>query len=114
MRRVFFVSAVLFLTACSGSTPKAGAPETPLEFGGAYKDLESAQRQLVVAWFERYDEITGKRLAPTSGYGERTHGTHFAAMFQLRRAGEHAPVLSLLWAQEDGAWKVISYHAAIP
>jgi hypothetical protein len=35
-------------------------------------------------------------------------------MFQLRRAGEHAPVLSLLWAQEDGAWKVISYHVAIP
>jgi hypothetical protein len=48
------------------------------------------------------------------GEGERSHGTHFAAMFQLRRAGEHAPVLTQLWAQEDGAWKVISYHVAIP
>lgn len=48
------------------------------------------------------------------GERERTHGTHVGSMFQLRRAGEHAPVVTLLWAVDNGAWKVISYHVAIP
>lgn len=70
MPRVFFVSAIFFLTSCSGSTPRADAPATPIEFGGAYTDLEPAQRKLVVDWFERYDEITGEHLDPAIGYGE--------------------------------------------
>lgn len=69
-RVLLVASALTWWTACSGSAPRTDAPETPIEFGGAYTDLESAQRQLVVDWFERYDEITGKRIDPVTGYGE--------------------------------------------
>ena len=43
------------------------------------------------------------------GERERTHGTHFATMFTLRKAGEHAPAILFLWTKQEGTWSVISY-----
>ena len=43
------------------------------------------------------------------GERERSHGTHFGTMFQLRRSGEHSPIVVLLWVKEDDEWKIVSY-----
>jgi hypothetical protein len=48
-------------------------------------------------------------------YSERSgeHGRHFATAFQLKGAGDHAPVITLLWAKEGGSWKIIAFDIAI-
>ena len=43
------------------------------------------------------------------GERPRDHGRHFATAFQLKHAGDHPPVVTLLWAMEDEAWKIVVF-----
>lgn len=46
------------------------------------------------------------------GQKPRDHGRSFAVSFQLKKGGEHSPVLTLLWAKEKKDWEIVSYDVA--
>ena len=45
---------------------------------------------------------------------QKTYGKYYAIGLRLAKAGEDSGVLWAIWAQESGAWKVVSYTVLNP
>ncbi len=43
------------------------------------------------------------------GKKPRKHGGYFAVSFQLKKTGERPPVVTIVWAKEKKAWKIVSF-----
>ena len=46
--------------------------------------------------------------------GPRTYGQFYAVSLRIKRAGEEAGVLWLIWSRQNGEWKIVSYLAITP
>ena len=40
-----------------------------------------------------------------------TYGDYYSALFRFKLPGERGGVFGLLWAREDGTWRVVSFEA---
>jgi hypothetical protein len=57
----------------------------------------------------------GEELAITSSdAAPKTYGQYYATGLQMTRAVEQPSVLWIIWARENGAWKIIAYHVLTP
>ena len=45
---------------------------------------------------------------------QKNYGNYYATLFELRTPGDHPAALTLLWAKESGAWKIIAYEVVAP
>ncbi len=69
----------------------------------------------LLSYADGHAEQLDCRLRREGRYSERSgeHGRHFAAAFQLKGAGDHSAVITLLWAKEGGSWKIIAFDLSI-
>jgi hypothetical protein len=51
------------------------------------------------------------QLTPGAPKASRAYGRHFGATFRVAGPGKDAAV-ALLWAKEDGYWKIVSWHTS--
>jgi hypothetical protein len=42
------------------------------------------------------------------------YGKYYATLFALRTPGDHPAALTLLWGNEAGQWKILSYEVVTP
>ena len=52
--------------------------------------------------------------APAATAQPKNYGNYYATLFELRTPGDHPAALTLLWAKESGAWKIIAYEVVAP
>jgi hypothetical protein len=45
---------------------------------------------------------------------KKVYGKYYATMFRFRTPGEHSAALTLLWGNDGGQWKILSYELATP
>jgi hypothetical protein len=45
---------------------------------------------------------------------QKNYGDYYAVLFTLRAPGDHPAALTLLWAKENGKWKIIAYEVMTP
>jgi hypothetical protein len=55
-----------------------------------------------------------KPVSFSASAGEKSYGKYYAMGLRLVKAGEDSGVLVCVWAQEDGAWKIIAYTVLTP
>jgi hypothetical protein len=57
---------------------------------------------------------TKNPYVPPEGTAKPVYGNYYATLFAFRTAGEHPAALTLLWAKDGGAWKIVSYEVTAP
>jgi hypothetical protein len=47
---------------------------------------------------------------PADTSRKKTYGNYYATLFAFRTPGEHPAALTLLWAKDQGQWKIVAYE----